>query len=214
MPRGCDSEAGTPRRVTAVAEIASFDADLAGAFARGGALGASLAVLRTCLGWQGDSPADGDELLVVLQGADVGSQVGWRQDRIEATPRPVDEGVVVASENQGCWQAIRRPDGSVQANGRVVDLTELLCRVLVTEVVVGHGPCVMGEVPAAVLAPHVLLPPASLVDGELVGVVGTRTWFGVTTGETGTCQLSAAPPEEVRSALGPQVPTTRWFPVP
>lgn len=133
---------------------------------------------------------------------------------------------MIATENQSVWQAVQRPDGSVEL-GIVrsagwepwieIDLGELLCRMLAMEAVVGHGPCLAGsELSESSVRPIELLPALELSKGQaqLPGVVATDTWFGVTLGTGDQRSIYASPVDRARQELISMTPHTDWHEIP
>lgn len=206
--------------------VASFDIDLPAAVANGGALGAADELLRVVFGWNGHRARSAEALLTTLQTPAVQSLVQWTDDVVLSTPAPlIGRRVLIAAENQSCWQAAQNADGSVELGMTTgagwetwleLDLADLLLRLLVTEAVVGHGPCLASPpLPSEVVRPFELLPPLLVADhAALEGVAGSDAWFGVTTGTGGESMICAAPVERARRELIQLAPYGLWFELP
>ena len=193
--------------------VESFDADLRSAYEAGGVLACAVQIARRCFGLDLDDPLTAGELLDWLQQPCVHEAIGWQQDYVLSPPQQLDgDLVMIASENQANWQAAHGADGTtwigrIERTGWVtwhaIDLGELLLRLLAIEAVVGHGPCATSvDVPNAVLTDVEVLPGVVIAQGpaELVAVVATGRWFGVTVG-TDARELYAAPVDRALSDL-------------
>lgn len=203
--------------------VASFEIDLASAFQKDGPLGAAVEILRTCFGWDGPTIASAEDLLSELQKPSTHALVEWHQDLVLSPAKILDEELsLIAAENQSVWQAVQHTNRAVELGSfdrgrwdswRSIDLDDLLLRLLATEAVLGHGPCLSGsELPEGLLKPFELLPPVQLRQGpaELMAVVASDTWFGVTSGIGKRRWLYASPIGRARTELEALAPKTPW----
>lgn len=203
--------------------VASFEIDLASAFQKDGPLGAAVEILRTCFAWDGPAIASAEDLLSELQEPSTHALVEWRQDLVLSPAKTLDEDLtLVATENQSVWQAVQHTDRALELGNfdqggwdswRSISLDDLLLRLLATEAVLGHGPCLSGsELPEGLLKPFELLPPVQLPQGpaELMAVIASDMWFGVTSGIGQHRWLYAIPIGQARMDLEALAPRTHW----
>jgi hypothetical protein len=98
-----------------------------------------------------------------------------------------------------------------------IDLAGLLCRLLVTEAIIGHGPCLSGPaLPWDAIRPFELLPPIALTKGDamMLGVVAAPRWFGVTTGTNEQRHVYASPVDRARLDLVALDNGAFWYEIP